>query len=620
MAKTAKKAARKPATRKRKASRPKGKAIVILSDGTGNSASAFFKTNIWRLYKALDLREDPGGSRRRQIAYYDDGVGTSSFRPLAVLGGAFGFGLKRNVLDLYRFVCRNFEDGDEVYVFGFSRGAFTVRVVAGLLAQEGILKFDTDEELDRYSLAAYRELRRSFTQQGWLSQRLLAPVLRGLRDWLIGVKQKWVKQVPYADLDEKHKQSLDKIDFVGVFDTVAAYGLPISELTRAVDNWIWPLSMPDYKLSPKVQAARHALALDDERDTFHPLVWDENEERRLVDEKLLPPGRMKQVWFNGMHADVGGGYPDDASAHVPLTWMLGEATKAGLRFDAGAVDGIEREGNAFAPLHNSRRGFGSYYRLQPRKLGARLDPPDPTTLIMQDPRLGGRGLLNSVLIHQSVLDRIRQGTDRAAPVVLPAAYQVVGYDGRIKRGPESSANGQTRAAEQETIWDQVWLRRVAYFITVIVTAVMVLLPMLPHSTSPPCQWPQCLSAPFLSASKGVLPGLAHGWADYYAERPFVFVGLAAVLLALMTASGAIMRRTHDDMRRLWNRSLSRSRAADSAGPTKSRINRLRSNAGYQNTLRALKWRVIPAVIGCGTLIALALLIIYVPIRLAMSIL
>ena len=89
------------------------KNIVLLSDGTGNSSSKLFTTNVWRLYQALDLT-DPA----RQIAYYDDGVGTSSFKPLAILGGVFGFGLKRNVIDIYSFCCRNYRYCDRIYGFG----------------------------------------------------------------------------------------------------------------------------------------------------------------------------------------------------------------------------------------------------------------------------------------------------------------------------------------------------------------------------------------------------------------------------------------------------------------------------------------------------------------------
>src|ERR1017187_7406500 len=98
--------------------------IVLLSDGTGNSAAKVWRTNVWRVFESIDL------SGSDQIAFYDDGVGTASFKPVAILGGAFGYGLKRNVIDLYKFACRNYRSADdEIYGFGFSRGAFTIRVV-----------------------------------------------------------------------------------------------------------------------------------------------------------------------------------------------------------------------------------------------------------------------------------------------------------------------------------------------------------------------------------------------------------------------------------------------------------------------------------------------------------
>src|SRR3989338_1841759 len=119
------------------------KNIVLLSDGTGNSVAKLFKTNVWRLYQALDLQ---GGD---QIAFYDDGDGTESFKPLALLGGAIGLGLKRNVLDLYTFLCRNYEQNDRIYGFGFSRGAFTIRTLVGLIASQGVVRAASGGELRR---------------------------------------------------------------------------------------------------------------------------------------------------------------------------------------------------------------------------------------------------------------------------------------------------------------------------------------------------------------------------------------------------------------------------------------------------------------------------------------
>jgi uncharacterized protein (DUF2235 family) len=141
------------------------KNIVLLSDGTGNSSSKLFKTNVWRLFQALDLTRPD-----RQVAYYDNGVGTSSFKLFAILGGVFGFGLARNVVDIYSFCCRNYNSGDKIYGFGFSRGAFTIRVVAGLIATVGLIKYSGDE---RDLAAQARDLHRDLpAAKGWRSVHL----------------------------------------------------------------------------------------------------------------------------------------------------------------------------------------------------------------------------------------------------------------------------------------------------------------------------------------------------------------------------------------------------------------------------------------------------------------
>src|SRR5258707_4065149 len=154
------------------------KNIVLLSDGTGNSSAKVLKTNVWRLYQALDLKNP-----ETQIAYYDDGVGTSSFKPLAILGGVFGFGLKRNVIDIYSFCCRNYAEGCRTYGSGFSRSAFTIRVVAGFIARIGLIRYDgNDEHLARDAEIAYREYRkeRDFRSGG----KLLIGPFPELRDFV----------------------------------------------------------------------------------------------------------------------------------------------------------------------------------------------------------------------------------------------------------------------------------------------------------------------------------------------------------------------------------------------------------------------------------------------------
>ena len=166
-----------------------GKRIIVLSDGTGNSAAQVWRTNVWRMFESLDLRSS------EQIAIYDDGVGTSTFKPLALLGGAFGFGLKRNVIGLYKYLCRNYNSAadyekfaskasnsksndagekfanDDIFFFGFSRGAYTVRLLGGLVLSQGLVNFSSEKDLDLKVRAAYRAYR-TLRYPGWTLERL----------------------------------------------------------------------------------------------------------------------------------------------------------------------------------------------------------------------------------------------------------------------------------------------------------------------------------------------------------------------------------------------------------------------------------------------------------------
>jgi uncharacterized protein (DUF2235 family) len=235
--------------------------IALLSDGTGNSSASFWRTNVWRMFCALDLTNSD------QVACYDDGVGTSSFRPLAILGGAFGIGLRRNVISLYKFACRNYRaTGDEIYAFGFSRGAFTIRVVIGLIIDQGLIPAAniSETELDHLARRAYRDYHKKHFHTNW------ALIVKQIKKWLGRHKLQQTK--PPTGRNEP------LIRFLGLWDTVAAYGLPIDEMTRGVSQWIWPLEIPSHTLHASVVRACHALSLDDERTTFHPALWDEKKE------------------------------------------------------------------------------------------------------------------------------------------------------------------------------------------------------------------------------------------------------------------------------------------------------------------------------------------------------
>lgn len=154
------------------------------------------------------------------------------------------------------------------------------------------------------------------------------------------------------------------ITFAGLFDTVEAYGVPIDELREANNTSVTPISFgKDQEISPQVAHVRHALSLDDERTSFHPIRIDQSKQQEGDD-------RIQEVWFAGVHSDVGGGYPDDAVVHTPLVWMLEEAQRLtpGLILKAGVLDDFRKTASSFAPLHDSRADAAIVYRYDPRTI------------------------------------------------------------------------------------------------------------------------------------------------------------------------------------------------------------------------------------------------------------
>ena len=312
--------------------------------------------NVGRIFQALD------SSDKDQNAFYIKGVGTSGFRPWAIFDGATGVGVVSNVRKLYEFLCWNYEEDAEVYLFGFSRGAFTIRTLISMIESQKLIApklLDRNEkevsisheEMQRRSKDAYSAYRREAIKSWTFVQTpLCVHVGRGicaLFDMLNNVTGR--KKMPYENIE---KRELKSIEFVGLFDTVEAFGVPLLELRIAIDRVLWPISFRNNRMSKRARVVRHALSLDDERTTFHPIRIEEIEDELGISRP--PSDRIKEVWFAGVHSDVGGGYPDSALSHVPLIWMLEELARAtdGLRFRAGAVDGFRRAASAFGPLHD----------------------------------------------------------------------------------------------------------------------------------------------------------------------------------------------------------------------------------------------------------------------------
>ncbi|MFD7702880.1 DUF2235 domain-containing protein [Streptomyces caelestis] len=273
------------------------KRLVVCCDGTWNVADQPSKTNVAKV--ALSVR--PGfAAGREQRVYYHSGVGTHRWERLR--GGAFGVGLSRNVVDAYRFLVETYEPGDELFLFGFSRGAFTARSLAGLVHNSGVLRRDHADRIPE-AWALYRD-------------RIEQP------------------NGAAATLFRRSYGRETDIRFVGVWDTVGALGVPVPDtpwLQPAVNRFNLRWAFHDTELSDRVEAAFHALAVDEQRSAFRPALWHQRPEAARRGQEV------KQVWFAGVHCDVGGGYQETGLSDIALLWMVDHAHRYGLEFDAEAL-------------------------------------------------------------------------------------------------------------------------------------------------------------------------------------------------------------------------------------------------------------------------------------------
>lgn len=507
------------------------KNIILLSDGTGNAANKVWKSNVWRVFESLDLRGD------NQIAFYDDGVGTSSFKPLAILGGAIGWGLKRNVLDIYKFLCVNYQPGDKIYGFGFSRGAFTMRVVIGLVVHQGLVAGETEEEIYEKAKMAYRAYR-SARFHSILRLEEIFRVIRNVILFILGNRYNPMQNIP-----------IESIEFLGLWDTVAAYGLPVDEMARGVSQWILPLELPDRSFSLKIKRACHALSLDDERTTFHPVLWNE---------KGVPQEQLCQVWFSGVHANVGGGYPDDSLAHIPLYWIMKEAQAHGLRFktapnlpndpDPDMMVFAEWRRDKDGRLYDSRNGMGGYYRYGPRK----IEDLNHMRFSLRKSDFVDNG---PPIIHETAINRARIGAHRYAPIGIPEAYTVMADAGlQPQTAYESTTQARNRCDAQENVWNVVWRRRFIYFITVFATLYTLIYPLATKvDSSAEYETPLTFISAAVRAVGQVLPGALSIWIDAYARDPSHFLVLGAIVIGLIWLGVSLGRTIEEKMERVWRR-------------------------------------------------------------------
>ena len=277
------------------------KNIVVCCDGTANEFSRD-RTNVIKLYSVLVQ------DASRQVAFYHPGIGTmepfGALSPLTrkftrLLGMAVGYGLNNDIRDAYVFLMQVYEPGDCIYLFGFSRGSFTVRAVASLIRMYGMIRRG-NEPLVPYAI------------------RMLMGIQRADRGS--------AAVAAYFDLASEFKRTMScacpRMRFVGIWDTVSSVGW--------VEN---PLHLPYEANNPDIEIGRHAVSIDERRAFFRSHLWIPPKDPKGA----KGPRDLMQVWFPGVHCDVGGGYPERESAlsKYPLEWMLAEAKVAGLVVDAG---------------------------------------------------------------------------------------------------------------------------------------------------------------------------------------------------------------------------------------------------------------------------------------------
>jgi uncharacterized protein (DUF2235 family) len=406
------------------------KNIVICCDGTGNEISENI-SNVLKLYRCL---RKTGKTEPHQVVFYDPGVGTLA-RPnpwkkskqdaAAVFGLATGYGLDDNVLNSYKFLVDNHEEGDEIYLFGFSRGAYTVRALAGMIHKIGLIS-KPQSNLAGFGLTAYKQ----FSGDGAPDD--LKPFTDGGADDP-GPVTKDDEAAQYARI---LSVKWPTIKFVGVWDTVASVIVP------RPDRFYLPslLTLAFVKHNPSVSIFRQACSIDEERRMFRLQPWQNTAfmKNRFSTTHNEEPQDSLQVWFAGVHADIGGGYPEKESglSKFPLLWMIEEAVSHGLAVDRATVNqlawGRQRKDSPFSYVapdfmqdpHNSLTGAwhilewipkaDKYKEWPARKSWAGLYIPDA------EPRL----IPEDAFIHESVVEKIAKD-QKYRPVNMPARYQVI---------------------------------------------------------------------------------------------------------------------------------------------------------------------------------------------------
>jgi uncharacterized protein (DUF2235 family) len=279
------------------------KKLVIFCDGTWNEPTKF-GTNVLRMLQATDFSDKLGNP---QLTHYIAGVGTRR-EDEKFIGGAFGFGISDNIKDAYAFIVSNYEEGDSIYLFGFSRGAYTARSIAGLIHNLGVLK--------RYNLP------------------LVSVAYNFYKDKSDPWKPSGNKSIEFR---EKNCHSYPtKIRFLGLWDTVGALGAPYGEILGRLLDKLFKTGFHNVELSESVDAAYHAMAADEHRWPFRPTPMALTDYHYARNQQNIAEWEFPlyaERWFPGAHSNVGGGYQRHGLSDYTLEWMAARAEENGLKLN-----------------------------------------------------------------------------------------------------------------------------------------------------------------------------------------------------------------------------------------------------------------------------------------------
>ena len=342
------------------------KRLVIFCDGTWNRMSAEQPTNVL-IGAQLVLPVDSSGVS--QITYYDEGVGTTGGRMGTMLAGAFGWGLLDKIEAAYRFLIFNYEPGDEVFIFGFSRGAYTARSLAGLIRKCGIVPRSQASKI-REIFEFYKDAATHPDSDEAQRRRMTYSAATVIKE----SDRKW-RLDHGADPAQVAAAKPLVVRYVGVWDSVGALGipqhLPFASLFQVGKKY----QFHDTELSSTVRAARHAVAIDENRLSFSPTKWTNLD---TLNATTVSGDKYQQIWFPGDHGSVGGGGDVRGLSNDALLWVLQGAEAEGLALNQAAIPAYAASIEPLAPLHNQTKKQGWSERIYRR--GDR-DGPQQRSLI-----------------------------------------------------------------------------------------------------------------------------------------------------------------------------------------------------------------------------------------------